>query len=220
MKAILSYILPLAVIFAGCATPPKISDIVIGPDYEVTNFNRRDPAFPPDIKTVAILPISGNVQNTLTSEGKEYLEQVVKSEFDKVGRFEGFYVTREQMKKWSGKETWRADEVIPKSILEKIALEAGAQGILFVHLSNYNPYPPLMIGWKMKLVRLDSMEVLWALDEVFDAGQENVSNSARRYSKNRVPTNPVLADSRTVLLSPTIFARYSLTASLATMPVR
>lgn len=209
----------LVILCAGCATPPKIADIVIGPDYEVTNYNRRDPVLPPEVRTVAVLPITGNL-DTLTSEGKEYLEEVAKSELDKLGRFEAIYLTREQLKLWSGKESWRSDEVIPRPMLEKLKKETAAQGILFIHLSNYNPYPPLMIGWKMKLVRADSMEVLWAIDEVFDAGEESVSNSARRFSKNRVPTNPVLTDSRTVLLSPTIFARYSLTASLATIPER
>lgn len=221
MKKIALYCLAFCALMAsGCQTAPKISDIVIGPDYEVSNYHHPAPSLPPEIRRIAVLPITSSAHDAQAGQGKEHLQEIVRSELDKMGRFEAVYIAPEQLKRWSGRENWRAEDVIVKSTLDKLGAETGAQGILFVHLSNYSPYPPLLIGWKMKLARLDTMEILWALDEVFDAGQESVSNSARRFSKHRVPVNPVLADSRTVLISPAMFARYSLTASLATIPAR
>src|SRR5688572_18129390 len=102
MRTKITSILILVLVFVtGCQGPRKVSDIVIGPDHQLANFHRRDPIMPPEVKTVAVLPITGNAQDTDTNQGREQLEEVVKSELDKLGRFEAIYVTREQMKKWT-----------------------------------------------------------------------------------------------------------------------
>jgi len=213
-------LLTLVILLCGCATPPQLDEIVIGPDHEVKNVHKTWPQLPQDIKRVAVMPLTGSPTQPQTAQGREYFDEALRVELDKLGRAEMAHLTREQVKLWSGRESWRADEVLPSTLVTKVASEMDAQAILFVHLASYHAYPPLTIGWRMRLVRADTRETLWALDEVFDAGQEPVANSARRFAKNRAPTTPSLADSRTALISPSLFARYTLCASLATLPAR
>ena len=80
-------------------------------------------------------------------------------------------------------------------------------------------YPPMVIGWRMRLVSNEAGPV-WAADEVFDAADQGVSNSARRYNRSRSRNNPVLEDSRSILLSPSEFGQYTLASVLGTLPMR
>jgi hypothetical protein len=69
----------------------------------------------------------------------------------------------------------------------------------------------------MKLVDVQSIKILWAADELFDAGQTAVAKAAERYS--RATGESWLESSRDgVLLSPRRFGQYTLSALLATLP--
>jgi hypothetical protein len=71
----------------------------------------------------------------------------------------------------------------------------------------------------MKLVTLDA-DIIWSIDELFDSAEERVSNSARRFDRARVKSNPVLEDSRSILLAPTSFGQYTAHEVFSTLPRR
>ena len=96
--------------------------------------------------------------------------------------------------------------------------ELGCDAVIFPELTQYRPYAPLVIGWNLKLVSLKNQQILWAIDEVFDAGDIAVANGARRYQMRREAANPALAESRQILTSPRVFGQYTAETVLDTLP--
>ena len=93
--------------------------------------------------------------------------------------------------------------------------------MLFSHLSVYKPYPPLSIGWRMGLVQLSSESnngtVVWEFDEVFNAGEKHVINSAIRNGVKNGLSDPELDYDFGLLNSPRRFGRYTAEEVVMTM---
>jgi hypothetical protein len=124
------------------------------------------------------------------------------------------------MLQWTGRESWRAEEPLPRNFLQKIRESAACEAILFARLTAYRAYPPPATGWSMKLVDSVDGKVWWSVDEVFDSAEPAVVASARRYSQQHIQTGGAAPDPQAILQSPTRFGQYTLSAVLATMPGR
>ena len=114
----------------------------------------------------------------------------------------------------------------------------GCDAVLFCELTTYHAYPPLLIGWRMKLVDVSTQKIIWAADVVFDAGDPAVSQSAEDYQKqqqgiekpvsllNRMWTwidrraQPATDDQWTILNSPRYFGEFDATKLFETLPQR
>lgn len=218
-RAAFSLIIASAIsLLAGCSTKP-LKDPIVGPSYDVRNVYKPDALLPVNVRRVAVLPMSYKDTSAPFTAGTESLEPVFHSELAKTARFELVMVEPTQLKQWTGRERWDAYEDLPPRLFKELAERTGADAVLFSHLSEYKAYPPIVIGWRMKLVA-NNAESIWAVEEMFDAAEEPVSNAARRYDRALVRNNPVLEDSRSILLSPTRFGQYTLKAVLETLPAR
>jgi hypothetical protein len=207
------------IVSGGCAKTRVITDPILGPDFQATNVFRKEAMLPAQVRRVAILPVTSDAAGATGVAGREMLEPVLHTELVKAGRFDLAVVEPGQLQKWTGKERWDYQRPVPKDFLERIGRETGADGVIFARLTRFHAYPPMVIGWRMTLVTLDA-DILWSVDEVFDAAEEAVSNSARRYERGRVRNNPVLEDSRSILLSPSKFGQYTIRTAVGTLPVR
>ncbi len=205
-------------IFSGCNTKP-LTDPIVGPNYIVSNVFRKESTLPAQIRRVAVLPLSYKEASVALVSGQQSLEPVFQAELTKSGRFETIFIKPEQLKQWTGKERFDAYEDLPQGFFKLLAEKAGSEAVLFVALAEYKAYPPIVIGWRMKLVDNDA-DILWSVEEIFDASEVPVSNAARRFDREHVRNSPVLEDSRSVLLSPTRFGQYTLRAVLETLPNR
>ena len=203
---------------SGCSTKP-LKDPINGPNYQVRNVFRKEPNLPINVRRVAVLPVAYREASAAQVSGREGLEPVFHNELTKAARFETIFIEPSQLKQWTGRERWDAYEDLPPRLFRLLAEKSGTEAVLFSNLSEYKAYPPMVIGWRMKLVSNDA-EVLWAVEELFDAAEEPVSNAARRYDRAQVRNNPVLEDSRSILLSPTRFGQYTLQSVLETLPNR
>jgi hypothetical protein len=195
----------------GCATRPA-ADLLIGPGYEPTNIYGRGWRTFNNLRRVAVLPIAGR---DVPEAGQ--LNAVILSEVSKVGVFEAVAVTPEQMREWTGQPALAPASPVPARVLQNLREKMGCDGVFFAEITSFKPYPPLVMGWKLRLVELGKGETLWAADEVFDASDPAVSNGARRYHRERSPVTGALADSKAILLSPSNFARYSISTLVATL---
>jgi len=220
-KAFLPMLIAGVVMLGGCTTAEiqQLTDPIHGPDYAVANFSRSGPALPSGVRRVAVLPLSHNLRDTSGADGVVMLEPVLQAELSKARLFEQIYVTPAQLQQWTGKRSWDDFEELPLDLFTKLHEKTGCDAVLFSHLSRFKAYPPLFVGWRMKLVGNDG-KILWSVDETFDAGEETVANSARRHDRSSVRNNPALADSRSILLSPSRFGQYAAGAVVATMPAR
>ncbi len=202
---------------AGCHTE-QFTDPILGPSYEPKNVSHQSGDWLLGLRRVAVLPLMGNSDLPDVEGGRDALERSLYMELSKAQRFEVVPISREQLKKWTRREEWSASEVLPKDLIETLKKEIGCDAVLFPELTQYRPYPPMVIGWKLHLVDAKTQQILWAVDETLDAGDHTVANAARRYQLQRESANPVLADSRQVLTSPRLFGQFTAGLLLATLP--
>ena len=87
-------------------------------------------------------------------------------------------------------------------------------------LTQFRAYSPLAVGLNLKLIVTTDSEQIWVVDEVFDATEPSFVYSARRFQLDHDPLAVALADSRSILASPTGFGRYAAQATFATLPSR
>jgi hypothetical protein len=202
----------------GCSLKP-LTDPIVGPDHVLHNVYHNEAVLPGSLKRVAVLPLSYNDQRSTGPSAVEMLQPIFQAELTKVARFECYFVQPSQLALWTGKERWDDFDELPASFLKEVAERAGCDGVMFGRISNFRAYPPIVIGWRLRLVSNEAGQI-WAADEIFDAADQGVSNSARRYNRGRPRNNPVLEDSRSILLSPSEFGQYTLANVLGTLPMR
>jgi hypothetical protein len=214
----------LMFLLMGCTTTTVAKgEIIMGKDHEVSNVHKLAPKLPERMRRVAMLPVTTEPGNSDMNLGRASLEPILQSEFDRLNVFEVIRVTPDQMRNFTGKADWTSNEKLPANFLSTIKQETGCDAILFSRLTRYHAYPPMAVGWNLKLVDATDGQVWWAVDEMFDLADRDVVNSARRYQlehEKYYQANPLLADSRTALVSPRRFAAYSAAALFATLPER
>jgi len=208
----------VALLLCSCET----SRIKFPPEtrYKPTNIYRMGIALDPDVKRVAILPMTTLQPTQAFQAGVDSLQPLLHAELEKTKRFEMITVTPEQLQNWTGQRVWRADEQLPPDFFDRLSEETGCQGVLFDQLTRYQPYQPVAVGWKLTLVFNKKHQIYWAADEVFDAGDDGVANAARAYESGHIVTQSPIPDPNAILSSPSRFGQYTLNALLTTLPLR
>ncbi len=209
----------LGVLLAGCAaiTDP---DHVSGPSYQPSNVHLRQVTLPSELRRVAVLPMTAASGDSELEAGREALEPIFWAELARGKRFELQAVSRSQLQLWSGKAAWTAEEKLPASLLARIKEELACDAMVFSQITSYRAYPPMAVGWRLKLIDGSQDPILWAVDEYFDAGVPAVANAARRFQQQEGRNQSPMNDSTSILTSPRRFGQYSLTALLGTLPTR
>ena len=206
----------------GCKTASmKNPGAVIGPFHKPGNYNLVNGAMPADMRRVALLPMTSAMNTVEHQSGRQMLQAFMQAEIAKSGLFEVVYVPVTKMEQLTGRSAWRMIDELPIDFIEQLTREYDCQGVLFSHLTVYQPYPPLSIGWRMGLVHLspesNNGSVVWEIDDVFNAGQQTVVNSARRNAIKNGLSDPELDAELGLLNSPRRFGRYTAEAVVATM---
>jgi len=214
--------LALAAGLGGCKTASiKNPGTVIGPFHKPANYNLANGVMPVDMRRVALLPVTSAMNTVEHQSGRQVLQKFMQAEIAKSGLFEVVYVPETKMGQLTGKPAWRMIDELPVDFIEQITREYDCQGVLFSHLTVYQPYPPLSIGWRMGLVHLspesNNGSVVWELDDVFNAGQKSVINSAKRNAIKNGLSDPELDAELGLLNSPRRFGQYTAEAVVATM---
>lgn len=209
----------VALVTAGCATFAP-ADQVRGPSYRPGNYFNAAARWPLHWKRVAVLPLAETAANDPELDGRRQLEPVLLTELAKLQRFEVQVVSATDLRRWTGRETWRASDELPQDFFARLRQATGCDAVLFCELTRFEPYPPLVVGWRLTLVEGERGQVWWAVDEVFDASEPAVANGARRYQLARAQGTPPTGDSRGILHSPRRFGHYATSALLGTMPER
>jgi hypothetical protein len=196
----------------GCAALTG-REMVVGPSYEPRNVSSQNAELPEEFRRVAVLPLVGGEFETRRS-----MEQVYLSELSQARRFEVIQVSRDELKSWTGRDNWTTADTLPLDLLSRVRSRYACDGVLFAELTQVQVYAPLRIGWRFTLVDATEGRALWAADEVFDSTDEAVANGARRFQLGSQGPRNAAPDSRFILLSPTVFGRYSARTLLTTLP--
>ena len=78
-------------------------------------------------------------------------------------------------------EALSAASTLPPELLPMLQREFAADAVLFVDLTAYSAYRPLLLGLRAKLATIDGTRLLWSFDDSFAASNPAVANSARHY---------------------------------------
>src|SRR5881392_2105881 len=96
----------LLFLLVGCSSMTiSRGEVITGKDHQVSNVHRLAPKLPERMRRVAMLPVSAETANDMPA-GRESLEPVLQSEFDRLNVFEVVRVTPDQMRHLTGKTDW------------------------------------------------------------------------------------------------------------------
>ena len=149
-----------------------------------------------------------------------YSDDTFSSELSKTGVFEVVPVPVSFCKIHFGKERISSVESLPDNFLKLLIEEFGANGVLFVDLHSFNPYRPISIGVRSKLVDLKSGEFMWAIDETIDAGDASVMVTADAYHRVKHVQAISKDTGSSTLQSPRLFCKFVAATLFSTLPKR
>lgn len=147
-------------------------------------------------------------------------DNTILSELTKNKLFELVRVDRTYLKKHFNFEQIDSTQPLPTSMMSRIIKDFGAQGVLFTDVTDYQPYRPIRVGLRSKLVDLRDGNLVWVFDDIFDSSQPNVSAAAQRYARRAAVDRFPLDTAESMLQSPQRFTRYVMHETFATVPSR
>jgi len=196
------------------------SGVLPAADSRPDNVFARPLVLPPTLQRVAVLPLVAESQDAGLPDGCEALQPVLFAELVRTEKFEVVAVPPEHLRASSGRAAWTGAEELPKGFLDSLQREYGCDAVLFCELTVYHAYAPLAIGWRLKLADVRTHQIIWAADEVFDAGQPKVAHQALQFLANRGPAADKDALRWRLASSPRQFGNYTAAALLSRLPAR
>ncbi len=203
-------------LLGGCAQTGRDLQEAAIPSHQPTNFYTGE-GLPPQVRRVAVLPIYNAIAS---EEALERFDAIWLTELGKRARFETVVITDAQLEADYGKGRLSLSEELPAMLLPEIHERTGADAVILAELTRYQPYRPVAVGLRCKLVDVRTGEVYWGLDEVFDAGEPGVSVGAKRYQHDSREIDMPVDTSGTILGSPTRFFQYVAWSATSTLPGR
>ena len=195
----------------GCAQIAKHWDpTYTGPFHKVANVYTSPDGLPANLQRVAVMPLVPGRGNRSAERGVPLIQQLFTEELSRARIFDVVTLTPDRLDTLIGVQALYSDSRLPVEFISKIKEETGCQAVLFAELTTFRAYPPMAVGWKLHLFDLETEELVWAADEVFDAGQATVANALRRHIREKLSPNNASATQLLVLDSPREMARFSL----------
>ncbi len=207
----------LLLVATGCTSryvERKVSDLPTGPSFEPGNISGLE-SLPTDFRRVVLLPF--HVEAGIDVGGEE-MARFCTNELRNLGRFEVVEVTPELLFRTIGVESLSSQDPIPEPLLAFLEEAYAPDGVFQVDLTQYRPYPPFVIGIRSRLFSLPKRELIWAGNEVFDAGTKSVHNGARRFALSHLHSKHPYGDSYSALRSPKRYLSYVSQTLFETLP--
>ncbi|WP_309016719.1 hypothetical protein [Pelagicoccus sp. SDUM812003] len=205
-----------AVVLSGCKSVHSYNsrhDTTLGKKDKVQNVHRGT-ELPEHLRRVALLPLArGRYDHIEMGSIRDNFVQ----EIGKRNLFEVVAIEPERMEEMFGSEEFASVELLPTTLLSKLHTVYAIDGVMLIDISYYNPYQPVGIGVRAKLLDGHTGEIVWAADEVFDAANPAVSNAARKYFQTQSVNQYPLHHTQSVLHSPTRFSKYVADAIFSTI---
>jgi hypothetical protein len=206
-------------LLAGCAVgTPK--DLVRFKHYEPQNVFVDGAALPKNIRRVVVLPLVCDERDMNLDQGRAKLEPVLLSELVKTKKFEVVASDEAILKDRTARVDWTGEDVLPPEFFSVLRESSGCDAVLFSRLTVFRPYPPLAVGWRIRLVDAQTGKTIWAADEVFDGGEVAVENGARLHQLTRERSPGGAPSEWFVQNSPAKFGQYAAARLFATLPPR
>ena len=203
----------------GCNSLPQLDGAYVGPFYTPANVH-GSVRLPTELRRIVILPSAADGP-ALSESTLDAIDSALRTTLTQAARAEISPLSRDVLGQLAGRRQVVSTSLLPSNFTAFLAEKTGADAVLFVDITAYSPYPPLVLGLRAKLIDLKTGDIIWAFDNLFSAADEKVANSARRYLLVSKGTTGTPADlSYTVLQNPARFANYAAAAAWTTLPPR
>jgi Peptidoglycan-synthase activator LpoB len=108
---------------------------------------------------------------------------------------------------------WKALEVKPDSAytLEQLMTAhklLGTDALLIGTITSYSPYPRMAMGLQLKLVDLRTGQVVWAIQQIWDAADKATQERIKRYFDQQLRTDFSPIGEQLATLSPINFIKF------------
>lgn len=199
------YYLPLLILLSACgpSTRMQLAQNRI-PSYNPSNAYQEE-RLPKEIQRVLLLPLYSKEQEWVSLEG---LHQSFETELIQTHLFEVISIGRKHLIELFGQPQFSSSGSFPPNFIDTLNQYYRADAILLIDLSQFRPYQPIAIGVRAKLIAMKDYKLLWAFDDIFDAGDTRVAMGAKRYQQRYQTQGYPLQEPVNVLQSPRCFARY------------
>lgn len=203
-------------VLGGCMHPPAGDSARIGPFHAPLNVV-GEVQLPPTLRRIVLLPVAGGT--IATAESVAALNPVFLAALQKENRFEIVALTREELLHRFRTPELRSTATLPHDFMAILQREHAADGVMFIDLTVYKPYRPLVLGVRAKLAVLgDDARLVWTFDNVFSAADPAVANSARHFFLDSDHRDIPADLTPSVLQSPSRFAAFVAAQTFATLP--
>lgn len=189
-------------------------DVVRGVGHQVANIYEAPGRT--SVSRVAVLPLSAENEHKNLESDLGGLERILQKELFANQLFEVVSISSDWLRRETGRSVWQVNEPIPHDLLARIMAFYRCDAVLFSHITDYHPYPPMRIGWRLKLVSALNGDLLWSADEIFDASEKPVATSARLYYQTHQWGSSANGHSRSILDSPSRFSAYAIASIVQT----
>jgi hypothetical protein len=209
----------IGLLVAGCESSPaaflhkpKPKDF-----FTPKNFS-GDTRLPVNLHRVVLLPVYGGT--IVPPETAASIEEIFATELQKQLRFEVVRFSRADCMRRFGSPEFPSVGALPHDFLAALGREYAADAVLFVDVTSYRGYRPLVLGIRAKLATVEQTRLLWSFDEIFSADDPSVGNSVRHFYGMTDVSGIPLDASNAALQSPSKFAAYVGSATFDTLPPR
>ena len=200
-------------LLAGCMTP-AINDPARGGPFFVPRNVAGDLTLG-GIRRVVLLPVWSGVA---PEESTADFDAIFLRALQEQNRFEVVAMSREDCQRRFGRTALSSVAPLPHDMLAKLYETYAADAVMFVDITVFRPYHPLVLGVRGKLATINATRLVWTFDNVFSADDPLVSAAARHFylesSQQDVPGDSTPA----ILQSPSRFAAYAAQTTFATLP--
>jgi len=119
----------------------------------------------------------------------------------------GLTVIRQQDPDWSRLQG-NLDSVQALQQLPTLRADFKCNGLLVGTITQYQPYPHLVIGLRLKLLDLTDGQLLWGLEQVWDSGDKSVQKRIETYFSKEQRSGVAPVREELVAVSPLNFAKF------------
>ena len=108
---------------------------------------------------------------------------------------------------------WRSLQLGPDTTytlnqLLAIRKTLNCDAVLIGNITEFNPYPPMTIGLRLKLVDLKDGELVWGLEQVWDIADKTTENRIKNYFKTQMNSDFIPLREQVIAVSPLKFFRF------------
>lgn len=168
-----------------------------------------------DIQRVVMLPVHAPAAGLATESDidLQFLSKLTGTQL-----FEVVSLSREDLARRFGQRSFSSAGALSQSLFEYIEATTSADAVVLFDITTYHPFQPIKVGVRGKIISLGEQEILWAVDELYDAGARKTSRDAEMYEKRHRVQFPSSKQHDSILMSPTRFMAYAAERCILTLP--